>query len=413
MTAGDTTRVPPWVADPALGDVWRAVARRLERSGRVATGVVRVPVEDPAARRAVAGLLGRPVPARWATVDLAELDADLRGRAGLSLLHVVEVLVGPVRDRAAERAAREAARRQPVEDVLDHWRSRPELSGDAWVPGWAEALAADGTVLKRNVTGADLAAALDLVQALAAGQFAGRRRTEVAAQVLGDAHGLDEGRLVTALVVRALAARRGGPAPDTATGRRDLWEDVGVSVDRVSTSCLVVGVVPDDEVPAAGRDRWIAAADAGGPVHVTGWDLDRTSGWRPHRPGSDVLVTENPTVLEAFARHRPGVPVVCVNGHPRAVVIDVLGRLTGAALRYHGDFDVAGLHITNRLVGACRVEPWAMTRSDYDAAALPTMPPLTGPVPPTPWDPSLATGMSEVGVAVHEEVVLDDLLGRW
>lgn len=407
------TAVPPWIADPALSDLWRAVARRLERAGHVATGLVRVSVVDPAARRAVTGLLGRPVPARWATVDLTELDADLRRRAGLSLLQAVEALVGPVRDRPAERAAREAARRQPVEVLLDHWRSRAEPGDDEWVPDWAESLAVDGTILKRKVTGTDLVVALDVVAGLVAGQFAGRRRTEVAAQAVGDAHGLDEGRLLTSLVVRGLAARRGTPVPDSAAGRRDLWEEVGVSVDQVSTTCLVVGVVPDDDAGPASRNRWIAAAEAGDPVHVTGWDLDRTSGWRPHDPASRVLVTENPTVLEAFARYRPGVPVVCVNGHPRAVVIELLARLAGVTLRYHGDFDVAGLHITNRLVDQCAVVPWLMTRADYEAAALPTMPALAGHVPSTPWDRALAPRMADVGVAVHEEVVLDDLLRRW
>ncbi|MGF1647376.1 MAG: TIGR02679 domain-containing protein [Kineosporiaceae bacterium] len=403
---------PPWVSDPALGGLWRAVAHRLERTGRVPTGTVRVPLADGAVRRAVTGLTGRPVPGGTATVDLAELDADLRRRAGSGLVQVVETLVGPVRDRPAERAARDAARRGPVEEVLARWRSRPDLAAQSWVPEWAELLAADGTVLKRGVTGADLLVALDLVARLAAGELAGRRRTEVAARVLGDAHALDEGRLLTALVVRALAARRGlGALPDTAAGRRDLWEAVGVSVDRVSTSCLVVGLVPAAGTP--GRGRWVAAADRGDPVHVTGWDLDRTAAWRPHAGAAEVLVTENPTVLEAFARHRPGVPVACVSGHPRAVVLELLARIDGATLRYHGDFDAAGLHIAHRLAVEHGLMPWAMSARDYAVAARASMPPLTGALPPTPWDPALAVRMAEVGVAVHEEVVLDDLLTRW
>jgi uncharacterized protein (TIGR02679 family) len=417
------TPVPGWLADPALGDFWAVVARRLERRGRVATGTVRVAVTDAAVRRAVTGLTGRAAPGRQAVVDLAELDADLRRRAGLGLVRVVEELVGPVRDRPADRAARRAARQDPVAAAVDHWRCRPDLRGQPWVPAWAESLAGDGTILRRGVAGEDLVAALDLVARLVAGEFAGRRRTEVAARATGDAHALDEGRLPAALVVRALAARRGIAAPEHPAGRRDLWEEVGVAVDRVSTTCLIVGLVPDPGAdPAAGaapvgdpgRHRWSAAADAGDPVHVTGWDLDRTSGWRPHLDVGDVLVTENPTVLEAFARQRPGIPVVCVNGHPRGVVLELLARVRPhAALRCHGDFDVAGLHIVRRLVDACGVLPWRMSAADYRAAARPTMPALLGEVPETPWDPDLHAGMAGARVAVHEEVVLDDLLDSW
>jgi hypothetical protein len=45
----------------------------------------------------------------------------------------------------------------------------------------------------------------------------------------------------------------------------------------------------------------------------------------------------------------------------------VLERLVPAAqLRYHGDFDWAGIAITNRLAGRVAVNPWLMTASDYE-----------------------------------------------
>ena len=62
----------------------------------------------------------------------------------------------------------------------------------------------------------------------------------------------------------------------------------------------------------------------------------------------------------------------------------VLERLVPAAqLRYHGDFDWAGIAITNRLAARVAVNPWLMTASDYETglqAGSPTL--LDTPVEP-------------------------------
>ena len=84
----------------------------------------------------------------------------------------------------------------------------------------------------------------------------------------------------------------------------------------------------------------------------------------------------------------------------------------GAARAQHADFDAGGLSITSWLAGRAGTTPWRMTAEDYLAAvaARADRVPLTGRLPPSPWDPALLDGMAEHAVAVHEEELRGDLL---
>jgi uncharacterized protein (TIGR02679 family) len=229
-------------------------------------------------------------------------------------------------------------------------------------------------------------------------------RTELAAAVLGEAHALDDGRTVAALVLRALAAQAGEVPPVTTAERRGLWERFGVCTDAVSTTCLTLGLRATGGPVAA---RLALAAESGDPVHLTPWDLRRCRLDVPDR----VLVCENPRVLEAVAERFGGVvPTVCGSGQPALVVVDVLRGLAGAELPYHGDFDWPGIAIANRLLREFGASPWRMGADEYLAGLRPAAGQLTGmPVEPT-WDAELGAVMRHNGTAVHEEAVLSDLL---
>jgi len=229
-----------------------------------------------------------------------------------------------------------------------------------------------------------------------------RLRTELAASVTGDAHALDDGRHLTAIVLRALVAE----VPSSTAGRRAVWEGVGVLADTVSTSVLTLGLRPRAD---GARERALhAAADVGDPVPVTPWLLRRME---PAVGPRQVLVVENPAVLEAFAvRHGGRFPIVCTSGWPSHVAVDLLHRL-GAAMSYHGDFDWRGVEICSWLQQQAGIVPWRMTEQDYRAA--PGGGPLEGRPATTPWDPPLADSMAERGVAVHEEQVIGSLLDSW
>lgn len=317
----------------------------------------------PATRHALGAVLGRPVTGDVRVV-LAELDTVLGDRAGLRLRDVVEELTGPLRDRAAETAERAA----PLAVLA-------EVD-----PMWAEGVRTSG-LLSRV---ADPLALVELaVRLLAVLPVTARLRTELAASVLGDAHALDDGRPLAALVLRGLT---GGAMP---ADRRSAWEQAGVLADTVSTTVLTLGLVGDE------------------PRHLTPWDLRRRAVTAP----GPVLVVENPAVLEAFAlTHAGRFPLVCTSGWPATVAVDLLTRLD-VLLRYHGDLDWRGVEICGWLVERCALRPWKMTAADYLAA--PAGEPLSGREVDTPWDPALADAMRERGVAVHEEQVLDELLTAW
>jgi uncharacterized protein (TIGR02679 family) len=362
--------VPAWLADPALLPVWRALRAPLER-GAATTRLTGLPRET---RHALAAVLRRPV-----TGDVRLVLEELDGVLGRPVTDVVEALTGPLRDRSAERAARRA----PLEVLATVDEA------------WAQAVRRSG--LLTRVDGAEeVARAAVAVRAQLPGPF--RLRTELAAAVTGDAHALDDGRPLAALVLRGLTD---GPLPASAAERRRLWESVGVHADTVSTTVLTLGLCPLAGGPL------LAAADRGEPVHVTRWDLRRSD----LRVAGPVLVVENPSVLEAFAlRHGGRFAVVCTAGWPAHVALDLLDRL-GASLSYHGDLDWRGVEICAWLVERCSVRPWRMTVEDYLDA--PGGGALTGRPVPTPWEPALAEAMERRGVAVHEEQVVEDLLTRW
>jgi hypothetical protein len=68
--------------------------------------------------------------------------------------------------------------------------------------------------------------------------------------------------------------------------------------------------------------------------------------------------------------------------------------------------------IANRLIAEVGAQPLLMGAADYQAAARSGQAPLdlTGAPVAASWDPALTTAMTRLGVAVHEEAVLGDLL---
>jgi uncharacterized protein (TIGR02679 family) len=133
--------------------------------------------------------------------------------------------------------------------------------------------------------------------------------------------------------------------------------------------------------------------------------------------GTTVLVVENPRLVEAAAERRLVASVLCTNGNPTtapSLAITQLGACR-ARMRYHGDFDAAGLVLASRAQNA-GCEPFRMSATDYHdalaqaSAAGVELPRDPAPAPPTPWDPALANAFDEHRAIVHEERVMDDVL---
>lgn len=396
----------PSLADAALDPLWTAVRDRLQRSGGDRRGRMRTPELTAAGRYLLGHLLDRRL---GATVDLAELEGALRrlevapdlpaalAALGYGLVPEVE------QRRQARRSA--AAARAAVRSLAATW---PEAGAGEWV----DAVIRSGLVA--GLGSGDAVALVERVRSVLAridgeaGEDAPRlSRVDLAAAVLGSAHRLDWGTREAAAVTRALELRH---PPARA---RAAWEAAGVDLDLVSAPVLVWGLAPS----GGGLGGLLAAAvQAGVPLHVSLLALRRHP--VAVAEGADVLVVENPRLVEAAAQRRLGHAVVALNGNPSSAAQLLLAQLrsAGAGLRYHGDFDAAGLRICARM-HRLGLSPWRMGAADYlravqsadvDGSELPVDPHRA---PPTPWDPALQQAYDERRRVVHEERLLPGILG--
>jgi uncharacterized protein (TIGR02679 family) len=413
-----------YLAADSLRPLRERLRERLERNGLRPEGVVVVELDEDAALR-IDGILGRTVHAGRARLDLAELDQALRASAAAAgLVVVLSVLDGPLIDRRGLRAAR-AQEQVGLWQQLDAALDGAGLSAAGWVPTFLDGVRRSGLLTRAGAAAAAAAiaqtgAALGVLAAGSAfssgnsGAAAepGWELAELAGQITGDAHGLDDGRLAASLVLRAAAATTGMAPPSTAAHRRAVWTSVGVSSDMVSGTVLAWQLRP------AGAGRWAAMAreraNIGLVTHLTLQELRAAP--TELRCAGVVHACENPQVLQAAVRAGATGPLLCFAGNPSSAGLLLLERLTGSGTRvaYHGDFDWPGIAIAGRLMlrGA---QPWRMGAADYEAA-LDTLQAefrleLTGAPGTTPWDPELALSMRASGVAVHEESLLDVLLG--
>jgi len=394
----------PSLESADLAPVWAAVRSRLERAGVDNRGRLRLPEVTGRARFLLGSLLGTQVAA---TVDLAELERALRDLGmGADLPAALSSLGYPV----SVEPARRRATRQAAAEARGAARSEAAAWPDLWVGEWIERVIRSGTL-----AGLDSRAAVRLVRdsravldRIAAGAEASDRqsRVDVAAAVLGSSHALDWGTRTEAAVTRALSLQHGAEG-------REAWERAGVHLDLVSAPVLTWRLEPVAGSPLHGL---IGESNRlGVPIHLSQLALRTHPLVVPE--GTDVLVSENPRVVEAAAQTGCPFGVVALNGNPsgaaRLLVEQLLG--CGAALRYHGDFDSSGLRICARMHRLGLV-PWRMDRASYyealvsadmDGARVPTDPHRA---PPTPWDPPLQDAFDHDRRIVHEERLLDLLL---
>jgi uncharacterized protein (TIGR02679 family) len=404
--------VPPGLREhllaPSLRPLWSLLRDRLERNGHAVRGSVTIELDDEGADR-VSGLLGRPMGAGSARVRLTELDACLRSSAaGRGLVAAVADLTGaPLRNLPAERDAARTGRQQLWAE-LDRLLAERGLANEDWAKSWAEWLRRSGvlTRLPAAKAGAVLSVTVQVLARLPKADPAQIGLAELASEITGDAHGLDDGSPAAALVLRALAYALDAAPAVSAAERRDLWQRVGVSTDEISGTVITWGLRPP------GTDRWPAMmrerAELGLITHLTVQELQRAG--ELARAGEVIHACENPQVLQRLAVAGVERPVACFSGNPAAAGMGLLARTT---VRYHGDFDWPGIAIARRIFerGA---RPWRFGRDDY-AEAIERLPAerrlgLSGRIEATPWDERLCTAMTAADVAIHEEAIVDLLL---
>ncbi|WP_217137119.1 TIGR02679 family protein [Streptomyces sp. AC558_RSS880] len=406
---------------PGLTRLWTAARARLERQGLQPTGTMRLQRLDATEREALSLLLARPVTGPTATVSLPDLDARLRASAaGRGLAATLEELGPPLTDRRAIRDAA-ATERARVWSTARTELESTSLSSHPWTEQWLEDLRRGGTLTRQDphtattvVTQAIRTLATLFPDGEAHPAPASWGRGELATRATGSAHGLDDGTLLSRLVLRGIALAHDTEFPTDAPTRRALWRTASVTPDEVSSTVLTHGLRPTGGTwqEAALRER----ADHHRETHLTLREL-RTLPLRLP-PGTRVHVCENPRVVEAAADTARTAPLVCTSGSATTVVLTLLDTLaaSGCTFAYHGDFDWPGITLANRITQRYAAEPWRMRAPDYEYLATRTQLhgtphlPLTGPPVEATWDPELAPAMEALGIALHEEAALDLLL---
>ncbi len=213
-------------------------------------GIVTLNKLGDAERGALAGLLGRrPSDAGSLRFDIAELDMRL-ANAGLapSLRHALELLDGPIVDVVAARA--EAARNWETVRALATDSRLATLLADARGLGLLKRLAPQLPAAARIVGQAQAVLAQLPAAAVA--------RSHLAAQWLGDAHALDPGSPVAAIVLAVL--RRERALEDDSEGEetvRELWAAAGVLVNELARPVLFLNL-PGSAVGASGEPGYLS-----------------------------------------------------------------------------------------------------------------------------------------------------------
>jgi uncharacterized protein (TIGR02679 family) len=407
----------PLGVDPSLTTILLAAARRLERNGLSASGRLALPRLEADEIRALSGLLGgrwrAVLPGARSSVDLAALDEALRAsRASCSLTEAAIAVTGKqLVDRRAVSAARSAGRERGWSTLHEH----PALSIHPALGGWLKRERSTGTAMR---TGGDdpfglVGDTLALLMVLPAEPPQTLVRF-AAAHCGGDPHALDRDRPLDAALRRALATIDDEPAADGsgAEARRARYDRWGLGCDELSSTVLCAGLRPRGAgVPVAAA--LLAAADGGEPRVVT---LRELRGVDRLDCGEVVWTCENPDVVaaavDALGPDCP--PLICTGGWPSTACLRLLRAIgaAGSELRHHGDLDIEGLRILDRLLAVTGGRLWRMTIDEHDRHAgggAPVRDRTTAPLRNRHLA-ELAEHVLRDGRVVREEQTLDELV---
>lgn len=396
-----------------LARLRQRLRRHFGRHGGRLSGSLQLSNLTPIEQEALALLMGRPPrSARSMRIHIEQLDSSMRA-AGLadSLRAALEMLDGPIEDRAALRQARLLRWAQ----VIGAKRWHPVLRLLLQTPTAAASL-------KRLARGDHSVAERLLEQASRVMQRLpgeGITRAQLAAETLGNAHALDKGYPTASIILSALRQER---RPDDASATeeqnsvtvkaperaRETWARVGVLVNELARPALCLNL----PLPSP----TLIGISPGEPQYLSLRTLLRTPpDW--HLKSARIYVCENPNIV-AIAADQLGsrcAPLVCTEGMPAAAQRTLLTQLSEARaqLLYHGDFDWPGVRIANFVMRTWPAQPWRFRADDYEQAvsrAPHTSHNLSDVPGAASWDESLTSAMQNRGLAIAEEAVVAELL---
>jgi uncharacterized protein (TIGR02679 family) len=400
MTSTIDERLVRLLGGVELSDLRARLRRRYElgpADGTLAS--IQVGKLNQTERAALASLVGRKGGvAASITIDVNAVDRALSD-AGIapSLRTALELLDGPIVHRETE-----------LNRIRDSWASVLAGCSHTDLIAYLSSPVNFGVLKRLSGNQPDSASLIcrqteDILRELPA---VGVPRAQIAAELLGDAHGLDSARPVATLTLAVLRSRSSTDTGDD----RDTWAAVGILVNELARPALFLNV-PYSGLPVS----------PGEPQYASLRLLARRPlGWAvASRP---ILVCENPNLVAILADQLGTAcpPVVCVDGHLGAAQRTILKQLkeSGADLRYHGDYDWPGISIANYVIAKYGAVPWHFSAADYVAAAK-SAPQLAIPLSGRPviasWDADLTTAMIKTGIKIEEEAIAEwiiDLLGK-
>jgi uncharacterized protein (TIGR02679 family) len=420
MNASTDARLQRLLGGDHLASLRKRLRQRFERAPLDdAVEVIRIGKLTAEEHAALASLLGRPP--RYSNslkIDVRLVDAALQ-RSGIaaSLRDALEQLDSPIVHFASTRLRLQTLWSNAIEGCSH--------------PGLVELLRAPAgiSLIKRLArqcppTAAELCRRAEAV--LRRLPAKGITRSQLAADVLGDAHALDNGQ-GTATLVLAVWRQAVPPTHDEkehvrvelpgdddleqssgAERDRDIWARAGVLVNELARPALFLNL------PTRGAEN--DGRPPGEPVYASLRSLLRSP---PSWDVADrkVYVCENPNLLAIAADHwgPDCAPLVCTDGMPAAAQRCLLSQLTKgrAQLCYHGDFDWPGLRIGNHVMREHGAQPWRFGAADYTDAVRAVAnlgQTLTGKMVDALWDEALTMVMQQHRVSIDEEALAASLL---
>jgi uncharacterized protein (TIGR02679 family) len=348
---------------------------------------------------ALASLVGRKGGvAASISIDVAEVDRALSDAGIASSLRVaLELLDGPIVHRETE-----------LSKIRDSWASVLANCTQTDLIVYLSSPPNFGVLKRLSGNQPDCASVICRQTESILGRLpaAGVPRSQIAAELLGDAHGLDSAYPVATLTLAVLRSRSSTDTGDD----RDTWAAVGILVNELARPALYMNMPCSGLTPSLGEPQYASLRLLARRPPV--WAV----------AGRPILVCENPNLVAILADRLGAAcpPVVCVDGHLGAAQRIILKQLkaSGADLRYHGDYDWPGIAIANNVIAKYGAIPWHFSAADYTAAAQ-SAPELAAALSGRPviasWDADLTTAMTKAAIKIEEEAIAEriiDLLAK-
>jgi uncharacterized protein (TIGR02679 family) len=420
MTDPAEARLRRLLGGDHLASLRKRLRQRFERAPlNTAVERFRIGKLTPDEHAALASLLGRPQHySNSLQVDVRFVDAIFQNSGiATSLREALEQLDGPITHLATTRLKLQSLWSDAIK-ACNH----PGLIGLLQTPA--------GMGLLKRLAKQSPSTAVQLCRRVEAVlqrlPASGITRSQLAADVLGDAHALDNGR-GTATLVLAVWRRTvplvydqddNSPTEPTDEGDlqqstvaerdRDIWATAGVLVNELARPALFLNL-PTRETE---KREWTRGEPAYASLRLLlrsppSWDV----------AGRKVYVCENPNLLAIAANHWGSdcASLVCTDGMPAAAQRCLLSQLRAARaeLCYHGDFDWPGIRIGNHVIREYGAQPWRFCEADYEAAIQMVSGPgldLTEKTIHALWDTALSVAMQQRGIAIAEEALAASLL---